>query len=216
MPLQYKFDPDTYSGLDKLGRIPLSRSFHFREFLYSEIAAQFGIKNIPTDIDAAVHAGSQLCQLLLEPLQNTFGRVHVRSGYRSPTVNQKGVGKYNCAEDNDGAHTWDFVDRSGHGAGAMACISVPYLSEMVLSGEADVADIAWWIVDHLPAWSVIEFFSTPSKEIPFANEVAFNIGWHEKPKHLITSWRGGERNLHNAIPTPGGREIAWKKLMSRL
>ena len=38
MPELYRFDPATYTGLDKLGRIPLSRHFHMREFLYSEIA----------------------------------------------------------------------------------------------------------------------------------------------------------------------------------
>ena len=34
-----RFDPKSYSGLDRLGRIALSESFHLREFLYSIDAA---------------------------------------------------------------------------------------------------------------------------------------------------------------------------------
>lgn len=210
---KYNFDPESYTGLDKLGRIPLSRDFHMREFLYSEIAVHYAIKNIPINIDRAVESGRQLCQLLLDPLQNAFGRIHIRSGYRSPNVNLAGVGKHNCAEDNDGAHTWDFKDRFGHGYGAMACISIPHLSKLVLSGDAEVSAIAWWIYDHLSEWSTIEFFSTPSKEIFFADEVAFNIGWHESPKRTITTWRGGPRNLHTDIPDKSARELAWSKLL---
>ena len=42
-----RFDPNSYSGLDRLGRIALSESFHLREFLYSEIAVQYQLRNVP-------------------------------------------------------------------------------------------------------------------------------------------------------------------------
>ena len=88
-----RFDPQSYSGLDRLGRIALSESFHMREFLYSEIAVHYQLRNVPDKerIDIAIEAGSKLCSLLLEPLQKQFGRVHVRSGYRSREVNAAGV-----------------------------------------------------------------------------------------------------------------------------
>ena len=217
MSKRFNFDPSSYAGLDKLGRIPLSSSFHLREFLYSEIGTYYRLQNVPDDIYKAVDAGRQLCQLLLEPLQEKFGRIHIRSGYRSRGVNQRGMSKaqggegHNCAADNDGDHTWDYPSTSGHGAGAMACISVPSISRQVLSGEVDVSAIAWWIHDHLPAWSVIEFFATPA-DIQFADEVTFNLGWHETPKRLITTWRGGPRNLHGNIPSAEVRSLSWQRL----
>jgi hypothetical protein len=208
--MKYKFDPKSYAGLDKLGRIPLSRSFHMREFLYSEIATHYQMRNVPDDVDRAVKSGQNLCQLLLEPLQEAFGRIHVRSGYRSRSVNLQGVEKHNCATDNDGFHTWDHESKS-HGFGAMACISVPSLSKKVISGEIDVATIAWWIFDNLPDWSMVEFFATPTG-ISFADEVAFNIGWHDRPMRVITNRRGGARNLHENIPDEQTRRVLWKNL----
>ncbi len=211
MNKKFKFDPHSYAGLDKLGRIPLLTHFYFREFLYSEIAAHYNIRNVPDDIDSAVKSGQELCRLLLEPLQEAFGRIHIRSGYRSRAVNEAGVEKHNCSIDNDGDHTWDFPSKSGNGSGAMACVTVPRLSRLVLSNTVDISSIAWWIHDHLSHWSVIEFFATPA-DIPFADEVAFNIGWHETPKRVIKNWRGGLRNLHDHIPDPESRKKAWIKL----
>ena len=137
-------DPQSYQGLDRLGRLRLSPSFHLREFLYSEIATHYGIRNVPDAgrVDEAVYAGAQLCERLLEPLQARFGRVHIRSGYRSRAVNAAGAGKHNCAVENDGFHTWDWPSPQ-HGRGATACISVPSVSRAVLSGavhfEAEIA-----------------------------------------------------------------------------
>lgn len=212
MPRQFNFDPNTYLGLDKLGRIPLSRHFHLREFLYSEIASHYGMRNVPDDVDRAVASGSALCSLLLDPLQDAFGRVHVRSGYRSRAVNLKGVGKHNCAADNGGAHTWDADSASGHGAGAMACVSIPSLSRRIAIGEFEVAALAWWIVDHLPDYSTLEFFAPPAN-IAFADEVVFNIGWHERPLKRITSRRAGAR-WHENMPDPDARKKMWSPLTS--
>lgn len=197
------FDPHSYAGLDRLGRIRLSNSFHMREFLYSEIAIHYQLRNVPDAgrVDEAVYAGSKLCGLLLEPLQQRFGRIHVRSGYRNRQVNAAGIGKHNCAADNDGFHTWDWP-HAQHGRGATACISVPAVSDAILSGQAPYEALAWWIHDNLPDWSFLEFFATPEQ----ADEVCFNIGWHEKPLKTITSWRGGPRNLHASVPSDVDRE----------
>jgi hypothetical protein len=66
-------------ALEDLGRTRLSPNFFMRDFLYSEIAGFYGVPNIPTDPDLAVAAGERLCQLLLEPLQRTFGRLGIRA-----------------------------------------------------------------------------------------------------------------------------------------
>jgi hypothetical protein len=203
------FNPKSYSGLDKLSRIPLSKNFHMREFLYSEVAISHGVLNVPDDVKKAVATGSKLCEHLLEPLQEAFGRIHVRSGYRSRAVNQAGS-KKKCAVDNDGFHTWDHP-HDKYGMGATACISIPSLSKKILANEVEYQAIAWWIIDHLPEWGFIEFFAPPPG-IAYADEVCFNLGWNEKPMRSITTWRGGKRNLHEMIPNADVRKAMWTKL----
>src|ERR1700690_1860438 len=100
----------TVAALEELGRQRLSRSFFMRDFLYSEISAIHGIPNIPGDPELAIAAGKRLCEELLEPLQATFGRIAIRSAYRSPEVNVFGNShKLNCAanERNYARHIWD-------------------------------------------------------------------------------------------------------------
>lgn len=167
-----------YDGLESLGRERLSKNFYMREFLYSEIAHWNGLRNIPDRPDVALHVGRQLCNQLLEPLQETFGRIHVRSGYRSPEVNDFGNrNRLNCAsnEKNYAGHIWDYPDAGGHGA--TACIVVPSLVDYLERGGSWTS-LAWWIHDHLP-YSSLCFFSRLG---------AFNIGWHEKPARRIDSY----------------------------
>lgn len=206
-----RFDPQSYSGLDRLGRIALSESFHMREFLYSEIAVQYHLRNVPEKarIDIAVEAGSKLCSHLLEPLQKRFGRIHVRSGYRSLEVNAAGVEKHNCAADNRGFHTWDHPSES-NGIGATACISVPSISRAVLAETCPYEAIAWWIHDNLPEWSHLEFFATPEH----SNEVCFNIGWLAQPLKTMTTWRGGPKALHKRIPSVEERAVSSQSLLN--
>ena len=169
----------SYARLEKIGRQRLSKSFFLRDFLHSEIATYYGLMNAPDDIDLAVAAGSKLCEELLEPLQDQFGRVHVRSGFRSCEVNAIGNEKgHNCAinETNYSGHIWDRRDADGC-MGATACVVVPWFAERYENG-ADWRSLAWWIHDHLPYSSL--FF--------FPIYAAFNISWHEQPKRTIRSY----------------------------
>lgn len=82
--------PTSVDSLANFGRVRLSRSFFMRDFLYSEIAQIHGIPNIPDDPDIAIAAGTRLCEELLEPLQDAFGRIAVRGSYRAGDVNALG------------------------------------------------------------------------------------------------------------------------------
>jgi len=107
---------------EAFGRTRLSYSFFMRDFLHSEIACLHGMSNLPTHPDIAIAAGRALCTNLLEPLQDTFGRLHIRSSYRSPEVNGFGCQhRLSCAsnEKNAGRHIWDRPGRKG--IGAVAC-----------------------------------------------------------------------------------------------
>lgn len=163
---------------ETFGRTRLSYSFFMRDFLHSEIAAIEGMANLPDDPELAIAAGRGLCENLLEPLQNTFGRLHIRSSYRSPEVNAFGCkNRLSCAsnEKNFARHIWDRRDRRG--IGAVACIVVPWLIDRLAAGLTWEA-MAWWVHDHLP-YSELQFFPKLA---------AFNIGWHEVQKRTIYSF----------------------------
>jgi hypothetical protein len=163
---------------EEFSRTRLSHSFFMRDFLFSEIAAIEGMPNLPDDPALAIAAGQGLCQQLLEPLQATFGRLAIRSAYRSPEVNGFGcLHRLSCAsnEKNLARHTWD--KRNAHGMGALTTVVVPWLVDQMATGTSWEA-MAWWIHDHLP-YSELQFFPKLG---------AFNIGWHEVPKRTIYSY----------------------------
>lgn len=169
----------TIAALEKLGRVRLSKSFFMRDFLYSEISNFYGIPNIPDQPELAISAGTKLCEELLEPLNATFGRIAVRSAYRSCEVNGFGnEKKLNCAsnEKNYAGHIWDRRDEDGC-MGATACVVVPWFADRYEAG-ADWRSLAWWIHDHLP-YSHLYFFPKLA---------AFNITWHERPARRIDSY----------------------------
>lgn len=70
--------PTSVASLTKFGRVRLSKSYFMRDFLFSEIAAIHGLPNLPSGPDLAIIAGTRLCEDLLEPLQEAFGRIAVR------------------------------------------------------------------------------------------------------------------------------------------
>lgn len=167
-----------YERLEKIGRIRLSQSFFLRDFLHSEIAAAYGIANAPVDLDLAVYTGRQLCETILEPLQQTFGRIHIRSGYRSPELNAFGAAnRLSCAsnEKNHGRHIWDVRDRGGH-AGACACIVIPWFLEHFSAEEWP--RLATWLDHHL----------VYDRIVVFGRQAALNIGWRESPTRQVRSY----------------------------
>lgn len=176
--------PMTVAQLEEFGRVQLSPSFFMRDFLYSEIAGHYKLANAPNDPDLAIAAGTRLCEDLLEPLQAVFGRVAIRSAYRSAEVNSVGHDKgHNCAsnERNAAHHIWDLRDAAGH-MGATACIVVPSFANRFTEAE-DWKKLAWWVHDHLP-YSTMEFFP---------KNWAFNLNWNERPIRAIFSHITGSR-----------------------
>ena len=169
--------PRIVRGLEEFSRIRLSGSFFMRDFLYSDISNLHGIPNLPDDPDLAIAAGRRLCAELLEPLQATFGRLAIRSAYRSAAVNTFGNSHHNnCAsnERNYARHIWDRRDARGS-MGAMACIVVPWFADRLLARGHVMAGNG--VVDpRSPPYSQLQFFPKLG---------AFNIGWQEHPKREI-------------------------------
>ncbi|WP_226015959.1 hypothetical protein [Novosphingobium sp. FKTRR1] len=173
--------PKSVNSLTAFGRVRLSRSFFMRDFLFSDIAAIHGLGNVPDDPDLAIAAGTRLCEDLLEPLQDAFGRIAIRSAYRNCEVNALGNAKgYNCARNelNYAGHIWDRRDAQGR-MGATACVVVPaFVDAFADEEEGNWTKLAWWIHDHLP-YSGLEFFP---------KLWAFNIQWREDPERRIDSY----------------------------
>ena len=172
--------PKSVRTLEDFTRTRLSKHFFMRDFLYSEIAAIEGFRNLPADPDLAVAAGTGLCVNLLEPLQSAFGRIAVRSAFRSAEVNQFGNENFqSCARNSyDRArHIWDQRDDDG-AMGAMATVIVPWFVDRNAEDGTSWTALAWWIHDHLP-YSELQWFP---------KHLAFNIAWHERPKRRITSY----------------------------
>jgi hypothetical protein len=182
--------PASIWSLETLGRVPLSRYFYMREFLYSEIANFHGMQNIPDDPDLAIARGAAFCSAILDPLEETFGRVAVRSGYRSSAVNRFGnENKLNCAR-NDyplECHIWDLPDVEVAGAS----IVIPWFAEHSAQGR-DWRDMAWWLYDHIPfaeAWF-------------FPKLCAFNIAWRPEGARRIDSYIAPRGTLIKAGAEP--------------
>ncbi len=171
--------PKSVEALEKLGRTRLSKSFFLRDFLYSEIAQIYGRQNIPDNPDLAIEVGTRLCEDLLEPLQAKFGRIAIRSAYRSCEVNRIGNERnHNCAsnEANVAGHIWDRTEENGN-KGATACVVVTSFVDYY-ENTRDWQALAWWIHDQLP-YSDLTFFPKLA---------AFNISWHESPARTIYSY----------------------------
>jgi hypothetical protein len=170
--------PGSMRGLENLGRVRLSRHFFMRDFLMSEISAFHGIPNVPDDPDLAIETGRMLCETLLDPLQETFGRIAVRSGYRSAALNRFGnENGLNCAR-NDyplECHIWDRGTGDGRIAGAS--IVIPWFADRHAQGR-DWRDLAWSLHDHLD-YSDIWFFP---------RLCAFNLAWRAVPLGRIDSY----------------------------
>lgn len=175
----------TVPALTELGRVQLSKSFFMRDMLFSEVAMIHGLNNAPDDPDLAIKAGTKLCEELLEPLQERWGRVAIRSAYRSVEVNgfcnemqRKKKAGYTCAsnEANYAGHIWDRLDANGQ-MGATACVVVPSFWEMHQE-PGDWQILARWIDDNLP-YADLCFFPI---------YWAFNISWHERPQRTIMSY----------------------------
>ncbi|WP_339763845.1 hypothetical protein [uncultured Sulfitobacter sp.] len=179
-------------SLEIVGRVRLSKHFYMRDFLYSEITGFYGIPNIPDNPDLAIESGRAFCTALLDPLEETFGRVAVRSGYRSRTLNDYGnANKLNCAASDNPieCHIWDRGE--GDAAIAGASVVIPWFADQYDQGR-DWRDLAWWVHDHLP-YSEMWFFPKLA---------AFNLVWRPIPLRTISSYIAPKGMLLRTGHTP--------------
>ena len=184
--------PRSMWSLETFGRQRLSKHFFMRDFMYSEINGFHGMPNVPVNPDLVLAHGQLFTKTLMDPLQETFGRIAVRSGYRSPTLNAYGNGnKLNCARNDHPleCHIWDYY--TGERAIAGATIVIPWFADQYDQGR-DWQDLAWWIHDHLP-YSDMWFFPKMA---------ALNLVWCAQPSRTISSFIAPRGTLLRAGDEP--------------
>ncbi len=170
--------PRSMWSLETLGRVRLSCHFYMRDFLYSEIGNFHRVQNIPDDPDLAIECGKAFCETLMDPLEETFGRIAVRSGYRSAELNRFGnENRLNCARNDNPleCHIWDRGTGDARIAGAS--VVIPWFADQYARGR-DWRDLAWWMHDHLD-YSEIWFFP---------KLCAFNLVWRPIPLRRLDSY----------------------------
>ena len=170
--------PGSMWSLETFGRQRLSPYYYMRDFMMSEISAFHAVPNIPDQPDLVLENGRQFCQALLDPLEETFGRIAIRSGYRSAALNRFGnENRLNCARNDHPleCHVWDRA--AGAEAIAGASIVIPWFADQYEAGR-DWRDLAWWLHDHLP-YSEMWFFPKLA---------ALNLVWRPDPWRTISSY----------------------------
>lgn len=184
--------PASMWSLETLGRVRLSRYFFMRDFLYSEIGNFHELQNLPDNPRLAIETGRAFCQVLMDPLEETFGRIAVRSGYRSPSLNRYGNdNRLNCARNDHPleCHIWDRGQGDDRIAGAS--VVIPWFSDQYDRGR-DWRDLAWWLHDHLE-YSEVWFFP---------KLCAFNLSWRPVPRRRIDSYIAPRGSLLKAGQDP--------------
>jgi hypothetical protein len=64
----------------------LSNNFSLSEFTRSDTAKRLGIENECSSVEQVLNL-AYLCHMVLQPLRDKFGPIHITSGYRQPELN---------------------------------------------------------------------------------------------------------------------------------
>ena len=116
----------------------LSRNFSLQELIKSDTAIRKGIDNNPNADQ--IEKLKALCENILQPVRDHFGRVKVTSGYRSPEL---------CSAIGSSVNS----QHAKAEAADFECIGV------------DNAELADWINQNLPYDQLICEFYTPDEPI---------------------------------------------------
>ncbi|KVR21639.1 hypothetical protein WK13_34440 [Burkholderia ubonensis] len=153
--MPFQINTDTRSLIDireKQSRVRLSKNFILRDFLFSSRADALGISNFPSDdFDLAVAGGRAICERVLEPVLERFGRFSITYGYQSRTLIEAGYPPAKKPTSSD-PHQWD---RGTFGKQPYARVDI--LPFCVEDGDVNRDEFGEWImmncdVDLLMQW----------------------------------------------------------------
>ncbi|MBL0143809.1 MAG: hypothetical protein IPP91_17310 [Betaproteobacteria bacterium] len=142
------FDSEFYNRYEELSRVRLSPNFLLRDFLFSVEAAVAGHSNFPTDdSEHVIKSGRLLCEKLLEPLLDHFGRFAITFGYQNrETIERRWTPEERLAKGHSSSpHQWD---RGGPFPGEVYA-RVDILPFCVEDGLVSKLEFGQWIMFNL-------------------------------------------------------------------
>jgi hypothetical protein len=149
---------------ENLARTRLSKNFILRDFLFSTSSAAAGFSNYPEDPVLVINAGKALCETLLEPILQRFGRFAITFGYQS----REGIETDDptLSPTSSCPHQWD---RQSWGHDVYARVDI--LPFCVEDGEVSKHEFAKWLmhnldVDLLMHWTRSNVFCLTISPLP--------------------------------------------------
>lgn len=127
---------------EELSKVRLSKNFILRDFLFSTSSASLGLTNYPEHPELVITAGKALCDQLLEPILQRFGRFAVTFGYQS----REGVEADDptLSPTSSCPHNWD---RKSWGEDVYARVDI--LPFCVEDGDISKYEFARWLMHNL-------------------------------------------------------------------
>lgn len=180
-----------YKKYETLSRKRVSKNFILRDFLFSVEAATRGHSNFPSDNEAqVVNSAKKLCEQVLEPILEHFGRFAITFGYQARETMDHGSSAAHpeLKDISSSPHQWD---RGTFGKDIYARVDIlPYCVE---DKEVTKEEFGRWVmynldIDLLMMWKASNVFC---------------ITISPKPRRLWQEW----------VPTgegdKGGNKIVW-------
>jgi hypothetical protein len=131
---------------DAFTRTRLSKHFLLREFLYSSDSEFRGLSNMVDDRDAVVRAGKALCENILEPITEKFGKPFITFAYQAKNGIEAdwSLAKRKEHPRSSSPHCWD---RKTFGDSIYCRVDI--LPACVEDGEVSKHDFGHWCMMNL-------------------------------------------------------------------
>ena len=147
----YKYRAEKFANVN-LTR--LSKNFILRDFLYSTEAALLGLRNTPEDLEMVIRAAKALCEQVLEPVTEHFGRPAITFGYQCREAIEAGMSE--AQKKNPRSSSPHQFDRGTFGNKVYARVDL--LPFCVEDGLVSKHDFGHWLmmncdVDLLQMWA---------------------------------------------------------------
>lgn len=144
-PLRSPAGRDFYRRYEAFAKTRLSRNFIMRDFLFSTHADSQGLVNYPSDDpDMVLRAGKQLCEQVMEPILERWGRVAITFGYESRDAIDGEVSPAKRKLHNSNPHQWDRGTFRSH-----IYARVDILPFCVADGEVSKERFGQWMMHNL-------------------------------------------------------------------
>jgi hypothetical protein len=158
----------------------ISRNFILRDFMYSTHAKLMGVPNEPEDLDMVIKSGKAICEKILEPILEHFGRFAITFGYGCRQVVEADMSEAQRAANprSSSPHQWD---RSTWGNEIYARVDI--LPFCVEDGLVSKYDFGHWLMHNLDADLLMQW----------SRSNIFCITISPKPRRVWLEWNSNAK-----------------------